>query len=224
MSTVMSPPSVWEGPPWQRSHPPARHKASGRCESARSARKRSKPGPSSANTAALACRQKDQPMAEPVRTARRTSSPTQSSASIAGHTSARSKVRLAHTPRRVARTAVIGRLRCKRSVQLRASSLRAANRAGSNASHHRPPASRAVIHSWGRWAVIHSCAGGCAAYGAVSPATRATGLHAGSSDATVRVPPPYPQSRTFADLLIDCEENRVLRAVLVGMLRESQRP
>lgn len=75
-------------------------------------------------------------------------------------------------------------------------SLRAANRAGSNACHHRPPASRAVIRSWGRWAVIHSCAGGCAAYGAVSPATRATGLHAGSSDATVRVPPPYPQSRT----------------------------
>jgi DNA-3-methyladenine glycosylase I len=27
-------------------------------------------------------------------------------------------------------------------------------------------------------------------------------------------------SRTFAELLIDCEEDRVLRAVLVGMLRE----
>ena len=30
----------------------------------------------------------------------------------------------------------------------------------------------------------------------------------------------YPQSRTFAELLIDFEEDRTLRAVLVGMLRE----
>jgi hypothetical protein len=33
----------------------------------------------------------------------------------------------------------------------------------------------------------------------------------------------YPENRAFAELLIDCEEDRVLRAVLVGMLREATR-
>jgi hypothetical protein len=33
----------------------------------------------------------------------------------------------------------------------------------------------------------------------------------------------YPQSRPLAGLLIDCEEDRALRAVLVGMLREAKR-
>jgi len=30
----------------------------------------------------------------------------------------------------------------------------------------------------------------------------------------------YPQSRAFAELLIDAEEDRIVRALLVGMLRE----
>jgi hypothetical protein len=33
----------------------------------------------------------------------------------------------------------------------------------------------------------------------------------------------YPESRAFASLLIDCEEDRTLRAVLVAMLRELER-
>jgi hypothetical protein len=31
-----------------------------------------------------------------------------------------------------------------------------------------------------------------------------------------------PKTRTFAELLIDCEEERTFRAVLVGMLREDE--
>jgi hypothetical protein len=31
----------------------------------------------------------------------------------------------------------------------------------------------------------------------------------------------YPESRAFAELLIDRKEDRTLRAVLVGMLREA---
>ena len=33
----------------------------------------------------------------------------------------------------------------------------------------------------------------------------------------------YPESRTFAELLIDCEEDRTLAGGAVGMLREAER-
>ena len=32
----------------------------------------------------------------------------------------------------------------------------------------------------------------------------------------------HPESRAFAELLIDCEEDLTLRAVLVGMLRQAE--
>jgi len=34
----------------------------------------------------------------------------------------------------------------------------------------------------------------------------------------------YPESRALAEFLIDCEEDRTLQPVLVGMLRENDHP
>jgi hypothetical protein len=64
---------------------------------------------------------------------------------------------------------------------------------------------------------------------AIGPAPRAEQLHVlmlPDSERADRIGSYWgnPKTRTFAELLIDCEEDRILRAVLVAMLREAERP
>ena len=73
---------------------------------------------------------------------------------------------------------------------------------------------------------MNSSAGLSARLEALGPAARAELLHVlmlPDFERAARIGEfwSFPQSRTFAELLTDCEEDRTLRAVLVGMPRES---
>jgi hypothetical protein len=74
----------------------------------------------------------------------------------------------------------------------------------------------------GVWAKQHESARGCSVVDQVRGLAFREVVHHEPAEATAERER-SPQDRTFAELLIDCEEDRTLRAVLVGMLREASR-
>jgi hypothetical protein len=97
--------------------------------------------------------------------------------------------------------------------------------AGSCSSHPRRLIASVSWSDPSKDARFLASSGGLSTPGCARPASRAELLHVLMLPDFERAKPidefwSYPESRTFAELLIDCEEDRVLRAVLLGMLRE----